>query len=203
MRTLSDIYDEAFLRKYLTATNRLIFSPKSFHHISLEGFWVRFLLIMFPWTGRKPVEEEFHVKALSPLFHQKSTKKVRKIFSILPNKLFSFSRYSNSCIFLWLKINPKIYDVIMCLNKNLETNCLNIWKSKEGLILELGRLINKKERYAKNIYQKLVSNFYLKVVSALFLLVCFLGLKESTCETRKNVFYFTSNALFVLEIIRF
>ena len=35
------------------------------------------------------------------------------------------------------------------------------------------------------------------------LLVCFLSLKESTCETRKNVFYFTSKALFVLEKIKF
>ena len=30
-----------------------------------------------------------------------------------------------------------------------------------------------------------------------------LCLKESTCETRKNVFYFTSKALFVIEIIKF
>ena len=43
----------------------------------------------------------------------------------------------------------------------------------------------------------------LKVVSATFSLVCFVCLKESTCETRKNVFYFTSIALSVLEIIRF
>ena len=43
----------------------------------------------------------------------------------------------------------------------------------------------------------------LKVVSATFLLVCFLCLKDSTCETRKNVSYFTSKALFVLEIIKF
>ena len=35
------------------------------------------------------------------------------------------------------------------------------------------------------------------------LLVCFVCLKESTCETRKNVFYFTSKAFFVLEIIKF
>ena len=38
---------------------------------------------------------------------------------------------------------------------------------------------------------------FLKVVSAAFLLVCFVCLKESTWETRKNVFYFTSKALFV------
>ena len=43
----------------------------------------------------------------------------------------------------------------------------------------------------------------LKVVSATFLLVCFSSLKESTCETRKNVFCFTSKALFVLEKIKF
>ena len=43
----------------------------------------------------------------------------------------------------------------------------------------------------------------LKVVSATFLLVCFACLKEKTCETRKNIFYFTSKALFVLEIIKF
>ena len=42
----------------------------------------------------------------------------------------------------------------------------------------------------------------LKVVSATFLLVCFLSLKESFCETRKNIFYFTSKALFALEKIK-
>ena len=31
----------------------------------------------------------------------------------------------------------------------------------------------------------------------------FLCLKENTCETRKNAFYFTSKALLVLEIIKF
>ena len=43
----------------------------------------------------------------------------------------------------------------------------------------------------------------LKVVSTTFLLVCFVCLKENTCETKKNVFYFTSKALFVLDIIKF
>ena len=41
--------------------------------------------------------------------------------------------------------------------------------------------------------------YCLKVVSATFVLVCFVSLKESTCETRKNVFCFSSKALFVLE----
>ena len=43
----------------------------------------------------------------------------------------------------------------------------------------------------------------LKVVSTTFLLVCFLSLNKSTCQTRKNAFYFTSKALFVLKKIKF
>ena len=43
----------------------------------------------------------------------------------------------------------------------------------------------------------------LKVVSATLLLVYFLHLKESTCETKRNVFYFISKALFILEKIKF
>ena len=43
----------------------------------------------------------------------------------------------------------------------------------------------------------------LKVMSATFLLVCFLSLNESTCQTRENAFYFTSKALFVIEKIKF
>ena len=42
----------------------------------------------------------------------------------------------------------------------------------------------------------------LKVIYPTFLLVSFLRLKESTCETRKNVFFFSSEALFVLEKIK-
>ena len=42
----------------------------------------------------------------------------------------------------------------------------------------------------------------LKVVFTTFLLVCFVYLKESTFETRKNAFYFTSKALLALEIIK-
>ena len=49
---------------------------------------------------------------------------------------------------------------------------------------------------------KIEDNVYLKPVFATFLLVCFLSLIESTCGTRKNVFYFTSEALFVLEKIK-
>ena len=46
-------------------------------------------------------------------------------------------------------------------------------------------------------------NMSLKVLSATFLLVCFLDLNKSTCQTREKVFYFTSKTLFVLEKIKF
>ena len=43
----------------------------------------------------------------------------------------------------------------------------------------------------------------LEVVSATSVLVYFFSQNESTCQTRKNVFYFTSKALSVLEKIKF
>ena len=43
----------------------------------------------------------------------------------------------------------------------------------------------------------------LKIVCSTFLLVCFSILKDSTCETWKNIFYFTLKALVILEKIRF
>ena len=49
----------------------------------------------------------------------------------------------------------------------------------------------------------LILRIYLRVVSATFLLVCFSSLKERICETWKNVFYFTTKALFILEKMKF
>ena len=46
------------------------------------------------------------------------------------------------------------------------------------------------------VFQKKIS---LKVASTTFLLVYFLSLNESTCQTKKNTFHFTSKALFVLD----
>ena len=43
----------------------------------------------------------------------------------------------------------------------------------------------------------------LKVVSTTFLLVWLLSLNESPCQTRKNAFYFTWKAVFVLKKIKF
>ena len=64
------------------------------------------------------------------------------------------------------------------------------------------RIISSYLNFSK-IFRKGVIINLLKVVSAMFVLVYFLSLNESTCQTRKNVFYFTSKAIFVLEKIKF
>ena len=44
------------------------------------------------------------------------------------------------CLRRWPKINPKVYDIINCLYKNL--NCLIYWKGRAlGLMLKLGQLM--------------------------------------------------------------
>ena len=52
-------------------------------------------------------------------------------------------------------------------------------------------------------FLQMISLSWLKVESTTFSLVWFLSLTESTCETRKNIFYCTSKALFVFEKIKF
>ena len=42
----------------------------------------------------------------------------------------------------------------------------------------------------------ILSNKNLKVVYSTYLLLCFLSLDQSTCETRKNIVYFTSKSSF-------
>ena len=72
--------------------------------------------------------------------------------------------------------------------------CVNVLLLKKtNLIWYFLELLHQIQQYEQN----------LKAVSTTFLLVCLVSLKESTCETRKNVTYFTAKALFVLEIIKF
>ena len=70
------------------------------------------------------------------IFHQMiAPEKLWKMFFISSEKLFSFSRYLDFCIFVfpsffpvshwfrgWFKKNLKVFDVINFLNKNLITN---------------------------------------------------------------------------------
>ena len=48
---------------------------------------------------------------------------------------------------------------------------------------------------------KWLNEYNLNICLRYILLVCFLSLNESTSQTRKNIFHFTSKALFVLEKI--
>ena len=76
------------------------------------------------------------------------------------------------------------------------------------ILQEFAQLIplstHKKDALTHSFLHSQANNFNtLKAVSATFLLVRFVCLKESTSETRKNVSYFTSKVLFVLEKIKF
>ena len=74
------------------------------------------------------------------------------------------------------------------------------------------KMISKKWRNTDNVFKRSVimrnicsfqkitiPKKHRNVVFATFLLACFLNLKESTCETKINIFYFTSKAFRSLE----
>ena len=71
-------------------------------------------------------------------------------------------------------------------------------------LLSLIKVTEKKNERETNPYMESlgIKSSCLKVALTTFLLVSFLSLNESTCETRKNPFYSTSKDLFVLEKIK-
>ena len=87
------------------------------------------------------------IKVVSAIFLYQQMivlKKLRKILFISSKKLFFCSQDIQIFIFLssplfpfvshcsrrWQKLNPKVYDVISCLNKNLNTFYLISWEGK-------------------------------------------------------------------------
>ena len=106
-------------------------------------------------------------------------------------------------------------------HKNKCKNCksyLEYMKVKDAS--PIFKCLNCNKNYEKEFNEDLIEHFentyrfcdgdinkfcrmLLKVVSATFLLDYFVCLNDSTCETRKNAFYFTLKALLVLEIINF
>ena len=64
-------------------------------------------------------------------------------------------------------------------------------------------MLNLKILLSESFVSVTIWNHLLKVVSTTLFPVYFVRLKDNTLETRKNVFYVTSKALFVLEIIIF
>ena len=100
------------------------------------------------------------------IFHQIiAFQKPWKMFLISSKRLFSFSRYSSFCIFIfptffpvshcfggWFKKNLKIYDVIICLDKNLITHF--VWYLEKEIrcdieTLSTGRVLNEEHFYGK------------------------------------------------------
>ena len=84
------------------------------------------------------------------IFHQMvALQKLWKMFFISSKKLFSFSSYSNFCIFLpvshflkaWSKINFKVYDAFNCLKENLRTHFVWYLEKKKVMALKLWSLI--------------------------------------------------------------
>ena len=81
----------------------------------------------------------------------------------------------------------------------MDKGTLEVLLGTKDYLIQVGRPVHAKinseiSKPCKSLCPKF--QVYLKVVSATFLLACFLSLKESTCGTWKNVFYFTSKAFF-------
>ena len=105
------------------------------------------------------------------IFHQMiALQKLWKMFFISSKKLFSLSRYSSCCIFVflsffsvsycfrgWFKKNLKVYDVINYQNQNLITHY--VWYLEKGIrcdieILSIDTVLHTEHFYGK-IMQKM------------------------------------------------
>ena len=116
---------------------------------TLYVIWINLLLmkrklINFDWIVNNLIVHnllinDLNLKLLSAIFFQIFIflqmivlQKLWKMFFISSKKLFSFSRYSDFCIFVsppvrhcfrgWSKVNLKVYNVINCPNQNFITH---------------------------------------------------------------------------------
>ena len=147
-----------------------------------------FLLFIFLTTGKQVVVffqmvqlflifVRHSLKLASAIFYQIfifyqmiAFQKLWKICFISYKKLFSFSRYSNFCIFCfpffffvshwfrgWIKRNLKVYDVINCPNENLITHFIWYLEKEIRCVIEtlsIGGVLNMESFYGK-IMQKM------------------------------------------------
>ena len=120
--------------------------------------------------------------------------------------LLYYQKTMNSAVTINDAVNRNLASVIN--NWNDCSNCFYelvksyIYICMINVIYQHELLIWFKVKITNNCFN-FIGDKSLKVVSATFLLVYFVCLKGRTCETRKNVLYFTSKALFFLEIIKF
>ena len=92
-------------------------------------------------------------------------------------------------------VNLQVFLLLNSLGRQYDAKNIGLYRA-DGLSIFKNCSVPQMERL-RNAYK-----MYLKVVSATFLLVCVSSLKERTLETRKNVFYFSSKAFFVLEKVK-
>ena len=134
---------------------------------------------MFSWCRINPYQSVIFInlKLISTIFYQivifhqmLALQQLWKMFLISSKKLFSFSRYSNFCIFIFPSFFPcqpmlyqliqekfKAYDIINCLSKNLIAYF--VWYLEKKIrcdteTLSIDRELNKEYFYRK-IMQKM------------------------------------------------
>ena len=112
---------------------------------------------------------------------------------IKKHQILSLNKLNSATLYVILVDANKIKPTSETCSENIFSNFKPDWKSI--YLSPRCVILNKNLR----MFQYKLS----KVMSTTFVLVCFLSLNECTCQTRKNVFYFTLKALFVLEKIRF
>ena len=116
-----------------------------------------------------------------------------EILEKICTKFAKMQERKNFCEFV--KESVKLCDI--CWNHETCEVCANGSLMSDQFVLE---------KINENAFSKLKvseEGHYIKGCVCYIFVSLFLCLKESTCETRKNIFYFTSKALSVFEIIRF
>ena len=103
----------------------------------------------------------------------------------------------------WKDIQTLLHRILPATTRGLTSTTAVDWHLK---VKDKEYGVGLTKNYCITVSMQKISSIHtliLKGCVCYILLVCFLSLKESTYETRKNVFYFTSKALFVLKKIKF
>ena len=108
--------------------------------------------------------------------------------------LFTFSRYQTKCVIKFLFKNFKIYLQSSSIaiadrvkEERMEIQKFEYLENEDSFLDEMKNLFHS---FWRAIIWWKIKGFLKFVCVCYFLLVCFLCLKESTCETRKNAFLF-------------
>ena len=94
--------------------------------------------------------------------------------------------------------------VSMIMTHDLFSNVLTCFTKKKAICYNFltKDTVNFEQKHDLVYYGKCPANNFEGCVHYIFASL-FLGLNESTCQMKKNVFYFTSKPLFVLQKIKF